>query len=272
MATMIADTACVDPRAEIAEDVEIGPYCVIGPDVKIGPGCRFLAHVCILGHTTLGEGNVVHPNSVLGGEPQDFTYKGEPTRLEIGDNNVFREGVTVHRGSCKESGATRIGSKNYFMANVHIGHDCDLGDRILIANNTMLAGHIRMHSQATVSAGVGLHQFVTVGALSYVGALTRIYHDVPPYMLVEGNPSKVRCINIVGLKRNGISAEAIAALHEAHRLIYRGRMAVKQAREVLETHQRIGPEVRNLLDFIENQQQGRHGRGRDRDRATAIPA
>lgn len=267
MATMIADTACVDPRAEIADDVEIGPYCVIGPDVRIGRGCRLVAHVCILGHTTMGEGNVVHPNSVLGGEPQDFTYNGEPTRLEIGDENVFREGVTVHRGSCKENGITRVGSKNYFMANVHIGHDCDLGDQILIANNTMLAGHIRVQSQATLSGGVGLHQFVTVGALSYIGALTRIYHDVPPYMLVEGNPSKVRCINIVGLKRHGLGPDAISSLHEAHRLIFRARMAVKQAREVLETHERISPEVQNLLDFIEAQQQGRHGRGRDRARS-----
>jgi UDP-N-acetylglucosamine acyltransferase len=267
MATMIADTACIDPRAEIADDVEIGPYCVIGPDARIGRGCRLIAHVCILGHTSLGEGNVVHPNSVLGGDPQDFTYKGEPTRLEIGDSNTFREGVTIHRGSCKEEGYTRIGSHNYLMANVHVGHDCVLGDRILIANNSMLAGHIHVDSYATISAGVGLHQFVSVGNYSYVGALSRIYHDVPPFMLVEGNPSKVRCINIVGLKRHGLSTEAISSLHEAHRLLYRARMIAKQAREVLEAHGHVGLEVRRLLDFIEVQQQGRHGRGRDRDRS-----
>src|SRR6185312_12282524 len=120
MATMIADTACIDPRAEIADDVEIGPYCVIGPDARIGRGTRLIAHVCILGHTTLGENNVVHPNSVLGGDPQDFSYQGEPTRLEIGDSNTFREGVTIHRGSCKEQSLTRLGSHNYFMANVHV--------------------------------------------------------------------------------------------------------------------------------------------------------
>ncbi|AMV39757.1 acyl-ACP--UDP-N-acetylglucosamine O-acyltransferase [Planctomyces sp. SH-PL62] len=269
MATMIADTACIDPRAEIADGVEIGPYCVIGPDARIGEGTRLIAHVCILGHTTVGDHNVVHPNTVLGGDPQDFTYKGEPTRLEIGDHNTFREGVTIHRGSCKEEGVTRIGSHNYFMANVHVGHDCILGDRILIANNTMLAGHIHMQSHATVSAGCGLHQFVTVGQYSYIGALTRAYHDVPPYMLVEGNPSKVRCINIVGLKRHGISPEAVTALHEAHRLIYRARMIAKQAHEVLEAHGQVCAEVRGLLDFIEAQQQGRHGRGRDRARLSA---
>ncbi|MGZ3433857.1 MAG: acyl-ACP--UDP-N-acetylglucosamine O-acyltransferase, partial [Isosphaeraceae bacterium] len=124
MATMIADTACIDPRADIADDVEIGPYCVIGPDVKIGRGTRLIAHVCLAGHTTLGENNVVHPFAVIGGEPQDYSYKGQPTRVEIGDNNVFREAVTIHRGSDKEAGLTRVGSNNYLMANVHLGHDC----------------------------------------------------------------------------------------------------------------------------------------------------
>ncbi len=271
MATVIADTAHVDPRAEIADEVEIGPYCVIGPEARIGRGCRLIAHVCVLGRVELGEDNVVHPNAVLGGEPQDLTYKGEPTRVEIGDSNVFREGVTIHRGTAKEDGVTRIGSRVYLMANVHVGHDCVLGDRIIVANNSMLAGHIHMASHATVSAGVGLHQFVRVGEYSYVGALSRIYHDVPPYMLVEGNPSKARCINIVGLKRHGIAAAAIAALHEAHRLIYRGRTSVKQAREALETHGQDCPEVRRLLDFIDYQQQGRHGRGRDRA-AVSVPA
>jgi UDP-N-acetylglucosamine acyltransferase len=266
MATIVADTACVDPRADIADDVEIGPYCVVGPDVKIGRGTRLIAQVCVLGHTTLGENNVLHPFSVVGGEPQDFSYKGEPTRVEIGDGNVFREGVTIHRGSTKEEGVTRVGSNNYFMANVHIGHDCMLADRILVANNSMFAGHIHVESFATVSAGVGLHQFASIGAYSYVGALSRIYHDVPPYMLVEGNPSKVRCINVVGLKRHNMSHETIASLHEAHRLIYRARMTSKHAREILETHNHMCPEVIRLLEFIENQQLGRHGRGRERGR------
>lgn len=267
MATMIADTASIDPRAEIADDVEIGPYCVIGPDAKIGRGTRLIAQVCLLGHVSIGENNTLHPFSVIGGEPQDFSYRGTATRVEIGDNNVFREGVTVHRGSEKEIGLTRIGSNNYFMANVHIGHDCMMGDRILVANNTMFAGHIHVESQATISAGVGLHQFVRVGTLSYVGALTRIYHDVPPYMLAEGNPSKVRCINAVGLKRNNLSAEAISSLHEAHRLIFRARMTPQQAAAILEAHGHLCPEVHSLLEFVETQQQGRHGRGRERGRA-----
>jgi UDP-N-acetylglucosamine acyltransferase len=269
MATMIADTACIDPRADIADDVEIGPYCVIGPDVTIGRGSRLIAHVCLRGHATVGENNVLHPFVVLGGEPQDYSYKGQPTRLEIGDNNVFREGVTVHRGSEKEEGITRIGSHCYLMANVHIGHDCVLGDRILVANNSMFSGHIHVDSFATISGGVGLHQFVTVGANCYIGGLSRIVHDAPPYMLVEGNPSKVRCINVVGLKRNNVSAESISSLHEAHRLIFRARMTVSHATEILESHGHLCPEVRRLLDFLEAQQQGKHGRGRERGRASA---
>jgi UDP-N-acetylglucosamine acyltransferase len=266
MATIVADTACIDPRAEIADDVDIGAYCVIGPDVTIGRGTRLIAHVCLLGHTTLGQNNVVHPFVVIGGEPQDFSYKGESTRVEIGDHNVIREAVTIHRASAKDLGVTRIGSNNYLMANVHVGHDCVLADRILVANNTMFAGHIHVESFATFSGGVGLHQYVTVGTHSYVGGLSRIYHDVPPYMLVEGNPSKVRCINVVGLKRHQLSAESIASLHEAHRLIYRARMNPKHASEILEAHGHLCPEVRRLLDFIELQQQGKHGRARERGR------
>jgi UDP-N-acetylglucosamine acyltransferase len=267
MATMVADTACIDPRAEIDDDVEVGPYCVIGPDVRIGRGTRLIAHVCLQGHTTLGENNVVHPFAVIGGEPQDFSYKGEPTRVEIGNNNVFREAVTISRGSTKEEGVTRLGSNLYLMANVHVGHDCVLGDRILVANNTMFAGHIHVESCATISAGVGMHQFVSIGTQCYVGALSRIYHDVPPYMLVEGNPSKVRCINVVGLKRNNLTAESISALHEAHRLIYRARMVPQHAAEILEAHGHLCSEVRRLLEFVETQQQGKHGRARDRGRA-----
>ncbi|WP_165226377.1 acyl-ACP--UDP-N-acetylglucosamine O-acyltransferase [Aquisphaera insulae] len=266
MATMIADTASIDPRAEIADDVEVGPYCVIGPDVRIGRGCRLIAHVCIQGHTTLGEGNTVHPFAVLGGEPQDYSYKGQPTRVEIGDNNVFREAVTVHRGTEKDRRVTTIGSNNYFMANVHIGHDCVLGDRILVANNTMFAGHIQVESYASISGGVGLHQFVSVGGHTYIGGLSRIVHDAPPYMLVEGNPSKVRCINVVGLKRSGFSAEGIAALHEAHRLLFRARMTPTQASAVLEAHGHFTAEVKRLIEFIERQQQGKHGRGQERAR------
>jgi UDP-N-acetylglucosamine acyltransferase len=264
MATLIADTACVDPRAELADDVEVGPYCIIGPEVKIGRGSRLIGHVCIYGRTTLGEENVIHPFAVVGGEPQDVSYRGSPTRVEIGDHNDIREGVTIHRASEKEQGVTRIGSHNLLMVNVHIPHDCSIENHVIVANNAMLGGHSHVESHATLSGGVGVHPFVTIGSYSYVGALSRIYHDVPRFMIVDGNPSKVRCINVVGLKRHGVAAEAISALHEAHRLIYRARMTVSHAAEMLESHSHLCPEVRELLDFVEAQHLGKHGRARER--------
>ncbi len=268
MATLIADTACIDPRAVLADDVEVGPYCVIGPEVNIGRGTRLIAHACIQGYTTMGENNIVHPFAVIGSDPQDVSFRGSRTRVEIGDQNVIREGVTIHRGSEKEQGLTRIGSNNLLMVNVHVAHDCVLDDRVIIANNTILGGHCHVESFVTISGGVGIHPFVTIGSYGYVGALSRIYHDVPRFMIVDGNPSKVRCINVVGLKRHGIGSEAIAALHEAHRLIYRAKMVASQAAEILASHGHLCPEVRNLLDFIETQHQGKHGRGRERWRTT----
>jgi UDP-N-acetylglucosamine acyltransferase len=263
MATLIANTADVNRTAEIDNDVEVGPYCVIGPEVSIGKGSRLIAHACILGHTTLGRDNVVHPFAVIGGDPVDLSYKGTDTRLEIGDRNVIREGVTIHRGTEKEEGLTRIGSDNILMVNVHVSHDCVIDDRVIIANNTMLAGHVHIESRIRISGGVGVHQFVTVGELSYVGGMSRIYHDVPPYMIVEGNPSNVRCINKIGLSRRGISSESIVGLREAHRLIYRTKMGVDQAAKVLEAHGHLCPEVHNLLDFIEAQRRGKQGRARE---------
>lgn len=264
MATLIADTACVDPRAELDDDVEVGPYCVVGPEVMIGRGTRLVAHACVLGRTTVGRDNVIHPFATIGGEPQDLSYKGTLTRVEIGDRNIIREAVTIHRGSEKDEGVTRIGSDNLLMVNVHVAHDCIINDRVIIANNTMLAGHAHVESFVTISGGVGVHPFVTFGKYSYVGALSRIYLDVPPYMMVDGNPAKVRCVNVVGLRRHGISAEAITGLHEAHKLIYRAKMSSAQAAKVLESHGHLCAEVRNLLDFIEAQHLGRQGRARER--------
>src|SRR3954449_9052805 len=264
MATLIADTACVDPRAELADDVEIGPYCVIGPDVKIGRGTRLIAHVCILGVTSIGEHNVIHPFAVLGGDPQDVSYHGAPTRVEIGSHNVIREGVTINRATEKEDGITRLGSHNFLMATAHVAHDCKLGDRITIANGSMLGGHIHVESHASLSGGIAVHHYATIGSYSFVGGQSRIVHDVPRYMLVDGNPSKIRCINVVGLKRNGVTTEGIDALHEAHRLIYRAKMSAVQAAEILESHGNLVPEVLRLLEFVDSQHAGKHGRARER--------
>jgi UDP-N-acetylglucosamine acyltransferase len=273
MAIMIADTACVDPRAEIAEDVEIGPYCVVGPHVRIGRGTRLIAHVCILNQTTIGENNVFHPFVTLGDDPQDLSFRGSDTRLEIGNGNILREGVTVHRGTEKEDGLTRMGHNNYLMAYSHVAHDCKLGDSIMMANGSVLAGHCHVESFAAISGLVAVHHFVTVGGYCFVGGHTRIYHDVPPFMLVEGHPAKVRCINLVGLRRRGFERKDIAALREAHRLLYRGKMPVKDAASMLEASGQMSPAARRLIDFVQEQQLGKHGRARERFRnqASASP-
>jgi UDP-N-acetylglucosamine acyltransferase len=264
MATLIADSAAVDPRAEIAEGVEIGPYCVVGPDARIGRGTRLIAHVCVLGVVEIGEDNVISPFTTIGGDPQDVSYHGEPTKVIIGDRNIIRENVTINRATQKEDGVTSLGSQCFLMAGAHVAHDCKLGDRITIANGTMLGGHVHVESFASISGGVAVHHYATIGGYSFVGGQSRIIHDVPRYMLVDGNPSKVRCINVVGLKRNGITGESIDALHEAHRLIYRAKMNFRHAAEILESHDHMLPEVSRLLEFVQEQHEGKHGRARER--------
>ena len=273
MATMIADTASVDPRAELADDVEIGPYCIVGPDVRIGRGTKLIGQVCILGVVSLGEYNTISPFAVLGGDPQDVSYKGAPTRVEIGDHNIIRECVTIHRASEKEDGITRMGSHCYLMAGSHVAHDCKLGDRITIGNGSMLGGHVHVESNVGISGACAVHHYVKIGGYAFVGGMSKLLHDAPPFMLVDGHPCKVRCINVVGLKRNGISAEGIDALHEAHRLLYRAKMNVGDAAEILRAHDHLTPEVSRLLAFIQDQQDGKYGRSRERFRhAPALAA
>ena len=170
-----------------------------------------------------------------------FPSAATPLESKSVTDNIIREGVTIHRGSEKEEGVTRIGSHNLLMVNVHVAHDCVMGNKMVITNNTILGGHTHVESIVTISGGVAIHPFVTIGSYSYVGGLSRIYHDVPRFMMVDGNPSKVRCLNLVGLKRNGLSPEAIASLHEAHRLLYRAHMTAEHASEILESHGHLWP-------------------------------
>lgn len=267
MAIHIAANACVDPRARIDDDVEIGPFCVIGPQAEIGRGTRLENNVTLMGHVRLGRRNHVYPGAVLGGEPQDISYTGTDTKVVIGDDNVIREGVTVNRASEKENGVTRVGNGNFLMACCHVAHDCQLTNHIVIANNTLLGGHVHVHDHASLSGGVAVHHFATVGSYSFVGGLSAVRHDVPPYMLVEGLPARPRCINVVGLKRNNLSPEVIQALAEAHRLLYRAKVGLDNAWEILRTGGQLLPQVTHLLDFVQNQHEGSHGRGRERRRA-----
>jgi len=257
----------VEPRAELDEDVRIGPFCVVGPKVRIGRGTQLLGHVTIMGRVTLGQHNRLFPGAVLGGDPQDVSYQGSDTEVVIGDHNIIREGVTINRGSEKEDGLTTLGSHSMIMAGCHIAHDCRVGSRVIMANATLLGGHVHVHDDATISGGVAVHHFATIGSFSFTGGLSRVLHDVPPYMLAEGNPSRPRCINIVALKRNNFSAETIQALAEAHRLLYRAKVGLDHARELLRSAGLLVPAVNHLLHFLQNQHEGRNGRGRDRRRA-----
>ncbi len=267
MATYIAEQAAIDPRAEIDDDVEIGPFCVIGPHVRIGRGTRLENNVTLMGHVALGQRNHVYPGAVIGAEPQDISYRGSTTEVVIGDDNIIREGVTINRATEKENGVTSIGDRNFLMANCHVAHDCQLGDHIIIANGTLLGGHVHIEDHASLSGSVCVHHYTTIGSYSFIGGLSRVLHDVPPYMLAEGQPTRPRCINVVALKRNDFSSEVINCLAEAHRLIYRAKVGLDHAREILRGNDQLVPHVNHLLTFIQNQQEGKHGRARERRRA-----
>lgn len=267
MAIQIAATAAIDPSAEIDVDVEIGPFCVVGPNSRIKSGTRLLNSVAVMGHVTIGHDNVIYPNVVIGGEPQDISYSGSDTQVVIGDRNVIREGVTINRGSEKEDGITKIGDGNFFMACCHVAHDCKLGDHIIMANGALLGGHVHIDDYASLSGAVAVHHFTTIGSYSFIGGLSRVLHDVPPFMLCEGAPARPRCINIVALKRHEFTPHVIDCLAEAHRLIYRAKVGLDPAREVLRGNGQLVPQVNELLAFVEGQQVGRHGRSREVRRA-----
>ncbi len=267
MATYISAQASVDPRASIEDDVEIGPFCVVGPHVHIGRGTRLENSVTLMGRVTLGQYNHIYPGVVIGGEPQDISYSGADTQVIIGDHNIIRECVTINRGSEKEDGITAIGDHNFLMACCHVAHDCKLGSHIILTNAVLLGGHVHIHDHATLSGGVAVHHFATIGSYSFVAGLSAVRHDVPPYMLVEGYPARPRCINVVALKRNNFPAHVIDSLAEAHRLLYRARVGLENAREILRNNGHLCPQVNYLLNFVQEQHEGKHGRGRERRRA-----
>ena len=251
MGSCFAENAMIDNRAEIDDDVEIGPFCVIGPKAHIGRGTRLENNVTLMGDISIGCYNHIYPNSVIGGEPQDITYRGSDTRIVIGDHNIIRESVTINRASEKEDGVTRVGDHNFLMASCHVAHDCQLGNHIIIANNSLLGGHVHVHDHASLSGAVAVHHFVTIGSYSFIGGLSAVRHDVPPYMLVEGNPARAHCINAVGLKRNNFSPQVILALAEAHRLLYRSKVGLENAWEILRANGHLVPQVNHLLSFVQ---------------------
>ncbi|MGN6627738.1 MAG: acyl-ACP--UDP-N-acetylglucosamine O-acyltransferase [Tepidisphaeraceae bacterium] len=257
---LIHPLAVVDPNARLGEGVEIGAFCVVGPDVVLGDRCKLYNNVTILGRSTLGKSNTIYPNAVLGAPPQDLKYRGTVTDLEIGDNNQIRESVTIHAGTEVGGGVTRIGSNNLFMVNSHIGHDARFGNRCIIGNNCMIAGHVACGDGVALMGGVGVHHFVTIGDYAYIGGFSRIHHDVPPFLKVDGS-DRVRAINALGLRRNGFTETDIDVLEDAARRLFFGRekpFSVILA-EIASTSD-LNPYVKLLIDFLHRRNEGRHGR------------
>ncbi len=219
--TQIHPTAIIEPGAQIADDAIIGPFCHVGPQVVIGPGNRLVGHVTILGRTTLGANNTIWPQAVLGADPQDLKFQGEQSQLEIGDHNVIREMVTIHLGTQNGGGTTKIGNDNLIMVGSHVAHDCVIGNHVILANAVHLAGHICIEDHVVVSGATGIHHYVTLGRYSFIGGMTRIVHDVPPFMIVEGNPSTVRGVNSIGLNRHQFPDDTIDRLKDAYRKLFR---------------------------------------------------
>ena len=264
----IHPTAIVDPRAELGREVAVGPYCIVGGGVELGDGCRLHHQVTIDGNTTVGPGCEFFPSAVIGMRPQDLKYRGEPTRLEIGRNNVFREQVTVHPGTAGGGGVTRIGDHNYFLIGVHVAHDCQIGSRCIVANYVQLAGHVKVEDHVTFGGESGVHHFVTIGRHAFVGGLTRVTADVPPFMIFVAarTHGRVRFVNGVGLQRCGFTEQQIAALKDAWLRLYsrRARLSAKPIRHTAEemlAEDGLDPNVRYLCEFIlRSSAHGRHGR------------
>ena len=250
----IHPTALVDAKAELAATVSVGPYTIIGPEVHIGEGTSVGPHCVLQGRTRIGRDNHIFHFNSIGAVPQDMSFGGEPTALEIGDRNTIREFCTINLGTLKEDGVTRVGSDNWIMAYVHIAHDVVLGSHTVLANNATLAGHVHVGDWATIGGLTGVHQFVHVGAHAMVGFQARIAQDVPPFLTVEGNPPSVRAVNLIGLRRRGFTAERIAAIKQMHKLLYRSALTLEQSVAEIKALRGqafgAGDDITAMLDFI----------------------
>jgi UDP-N-acetylglucosamine acyltransferase len=254
---MIHPTAIIDPSARISESCKIGPYCVVGADVELGEECELMSHVVVGPHSRIGSHNQISPFASVGSDPQDVSYRGEPTRLEMGDHNIIRECVTITRGTVKGGGLTRIGSHILIMAYAHIGHDCVVGDHAMLVNAATLAGHVTVEDWAVVGAMCPVHQYVRIGAHSYIGGGSTITQDVLPFSITSAErPNKAYMLNKVGLQRRGFSHERIAALHHAFKVLLSSGLNTSQAVEKLRGEGAHGEDVEMLLHFIENSQRG----------------
>jgi UDP-N-acetylglucosamine acyltransferase len=250
-------TAIVDPRAKVPASCTIGPYCLIGAEVELGENCRLLSHVTIQGPTKIGRENSFFPFCAIGMDPQDITYKGEPTRLEIGDHNEIRECVTINRGTIKGGGLSRIGSHILIMAYTHIGHDSVIGDHSMLVNGATLAGHVTVEEWAVVGALCPVHQFLRIGAHSYIGGGTTITQDVLPFSMTSASrDTHAYGLNKVGLERRGFSKERIRRIHHAYKILLASKLNTSQALEKLKAESDRGDDVEMLIRFIEKSERG----------------
>jgi UDP-N-acetylglucosamine acyltransferase len=249
-AAKIHPTAIIDPTAEIDSSVEIGAFSVIGANVKIDAGTRVASHVVINGPTTIGKNNQIFQYSSLGEAPQDKKYKGEPTLLEIGDNNTIREFCTFNRGTVQDKGTTKIGNDNWIMAYVHIAHDCDIGNHTIFANNSSLAGHVDVHDYAILGGFTLIHQFCKIGSHVITAVGSVVFKDIPPYVTAAGYDAKPHGINAEGLKRRGFSADSILQIKRAYKALYRNSLTLEEAKVELALMCETTPEIGLLTDFL----------------------
>lgn len=252
------DLSQIHPNAEIDSTVKIGPFCVIGPNVKIGAGCVLHSHVVIDGHTSIGENNEFYQFCSIGAPPQDLTYKGEPTEVIIGKNNVFRESVSVHRATTKENHKTVIGNNSLFMAYSHVGHDAIIGDHCIFANSVHFAGHVKIGDRVIISGGVGVSQFVRIGGYNYIGGNSGLDRDLPPFCSALGFRAKIKGINIIGLKRNGYEKKDISQAVQFFNEIGEKKVSIKNYisdEAVFKTYEK-NPVLKKVFEFIEGSKVG----------------
>ncbi len=256
MKTKIHPTALLDSKAELDSNVEVGPFCIIRGRVKIKKGSRLLSHVIVEGQTEIGENCTIYPFSSIGFPPQDLKYNGEPTSLEIGDNNIIREYATIHRASVGGDGVTSVGDNGFFMAYVHVAHDCKIGNNVILTNAATLAGHVVVEDFAYIGGLVAIHQFTRIGRHAMVGGFSGINQDIPPYMMASGARAKLFGTNTIGLQRHGFSEKKINEIKKAYRILFREKRPLKEALKTILDEFPASEEIGHLVEFIEKNKRG----------------
>ncbi len=244
----IHPSAVIAESAKLADNVKIGPFCIVGPNVSIGEGSELIGQCCVTGYTTLGKNNIIHQNATIGGNPQDLDFENKETYLEIGDNNCFREGVTINPGT-DEGTKTIVGSNNYFMINSHVAHNCEIGNNVILVNGALIAGHIHIDDNVIISGNAAIHQFCRVGKLAMLSGNSSITMDLPPY-IIASERNKVSAINLIGMRRNGSKRDAIRAMKNVFKIFYRSELTTEQAINEIEKEYSEFEEVQNFLKFV----------------------